>query len=73
MRLFANIFAGAILIGVIAYLGSQIPLGGLSFLGGILVLPIWFFELLVAFLQAFIFITLTALYIREAITTHEAH
>lgn len=56
VRLFANIFAGIALIGVIAYIGTLIPVSGI---GGILVLPFWFFELMVAFLQAFIFMTLS--------------
>lgn len=66
MRLFLNIFVGAILISVVVYVGAQIP----SFHTGafsILALPFWFFELLVAFLQAYIFMTLSSLYIREAI------
>lgn len=66
MRLFLNIFVGAILIGVVVYVGEQIP----SFHTGlfrILVLPFWFFELLVAFLQAYIFMTLSSLYIRESL------
>jgi F0F1-type ATP synthase membrane subunit a len=66
MRLFLNIFVGAILIGVVVYVGEQIP----SFHTGafrILALPFWFFELLVAFLQAYIFMTLSSLYIRESL------
>jgi F-type H+-transporting ATPase subunit a len=70
MRLFLNIFVGAILIGVVVYVGEQIP----SFHTGafrILALPFWFFELLVAFLQAYIFMTLSSLYIKESLP--EAH
>lgn len=69
VRLFANIFAGVAMIGVMVYLGSLIPLGPL---GQILTLPIWFFELLVAGIQAFIFTMLSAMYIKEAIT-HDQH
>lgn len=68
MRLFLNIFVGAILIGVVVYVGEQIP----AFHTGafrILALPFWFFELLVAFLQAYIFMTLSSLYIRESLPT----
>ena len=72
VRLFANIFAGVALISVIAYLGTMLPLHGLYGVGGILVLPFWFFELLVAFLQAFIFMTLAAVYLKESITK-ESH
>ena len=72
MRLFLNILVGAILISVVVYIGGQIP----SFHTGafsILSLPFWFFELLVAFLQAFIFMTLSSLYIREAIPEKGGH
>lgn len=72
VRLFANIFAGVALIGVITYLGTMLPLHGLYGVGGVLVLPFWFFELLVAFLQAFIFMTLAAVYLKESITK-ESH
>lgn len=66
MRLFLNILVGAILISVVVYIGNQIP----AFQTGafrIFALPFWFFELLVAFLQAFIFMTLSSLYIKESI------
>lgn len=72
MRLFLNIFVGAILISVIVYVGNQIP----AFDTGIfriLALPFWFFELLVAFLQAYIFMTLSSLYIRESIPESHSH
>ncbi|MBC7503447.1 F0F1 ATP synthase subunit A [Candidatus Gracilibacteria bacterium] len=72
MRLFLNIFVGAILISVVVFVGTQIP----AFHTGafrILALPFWFFELLVAFLQAYIFMTLSALYIRESIPESYQH
>lgn len=47
------------------YLGTLIPAGPA---GGILVLPFWFFEILVAFLQAFIFMMLSAVYLKESLT-----
>jgi F-type H+-transporting ATPase subunit a len=72
MRLFANIFAGIILIGVMTWLGSGIPSGGTEIFG-ILALPFWFFELLVAFLQAFIFYLLGTIYLQESLHTEEAH
>lgn len=65
VRLFLNIFVGAILIGVAVYIGELIPsfgTGAFRFLS----LPFWFFELLVAFLQAYIFMTLSSLYIKES-------
>lgn len=72
MRLFLNIFVGAILISVVIYIGNMIP----AFHTGIfrfLSLPFWFFELLVAFLQAYIFMTLSSLYIRESIPEKGHH
>lgn len=67
MRLFLNIFVGMILISVVIFIGEQIlP----NYTGGafrLLSLPFWFFELLVAFLQAYIFMTLSSLYIRESL------
>ncbi len=72
MRLFLNIFVWAILISVVVFVGTQIP----SFHTGafrLLALPFWFFELLVAFLQAYIFMTLSALYIRESIPDSYQH
>lgn len=71
VRLFANIFAGVILIGVMTYVGTLLPTGGVG-IGSIIVVPFWFFELFVAFLQAYIFMTLSVLYLKEAITK-EAH
>ncbi len=71
MRLFLNIFVGAILISVAVYVGSLIPSGGTGAFRFI-VLPFWFFELLVAFLQAYIFATLSGLYLKEA-TEHASH
>lgn len=71
MRLFLNIFVGAILISVAVYVGSLIPSMGTGAFRFI-VLPFWFFELLVAFLQAYIFATLSGLYLKEA-TEHASH
>lgn len=65
VRLFANIFAGMALIMVMKYLGEMLPFGPF---GGIVVLPIWFFEILVACIQAFIFVLLSCIYIKEAVT-----
>lgn len=72
MRLFLNIFVGAILISVMVYVGGLIP----AFETGlfrIFSLPFWFFEILVAFLQAYIFMTLSSIYIREAIPEKGHH
>jgi F-type H+-transporting ATPase subunit a len=71
VRLFCNIFAGIALIGIMAYLGTLLHAG---FVGGLLVLPFWFFEIFVAFLQAFIFMTLSGVYLKEAVTIeHHEH
>lgn len=67
LRLFLNIFVGITLISVVVYIGGLMPLFGL---GKFLTLPFWFFELLVAFLQAYIFMTLSGLYLKEAMDTH---
>jgi F0F1-type ATP synthase membrane subunit a len=72
MRLFLNIFVGAILISVVVYVGSMIPALHTGVFR-ILALPFWFFELLVAFLQAYIFMTLSSLYIRESIPEKGQH
>jgi F-type H+-transporting ATPase subunit a len=72
VRLFANILAGHMIILFMA--GALAVILGLSFLGwftlpfGIL---IYMFELgLVATLQAFIFATLSAIYLGGAVTHH---
>ena len=60
IRLFANVFAGEILV--------SIALGGLAYF---LPLPIMLFEILVAFIQATVFMMLTIAYIGSA--TGEEH
>lgn len=60
IRLFANIFAGEILV--------SIALGGMAYF---LPLPIMLFEILVAFIQATVFMMLTIAYIGSA--TKEEH
>jgi F-type H+-transporting ATPase subunit a len=72
IRLWANIFAGHMIILFMA--GALSVILGLSFLGWF-TLPfailLYLFELgLVATLQAFIFATLTAIYLGGAVTTH---
>lgn len=56
IRLFANIFAGEILVGI-----------ALSSFAYLLPLPVMFFEILVAFIQATVFMMLTIAYIGSAI------
>jgi F0F1-type ATP synthase, subunit a len=80
LRLFGNIFAGAVMIGLIAGLASlQLPyvgtVGGTVL--GSLVLVIWkgFDVIFIGFIQAFIFMLLTVIYFgaaREGLE-HEHH
>ena len=78
IRLFANIVAGHIII--LGFLGLIFIFGAMSPLAGVLVSPVSVFfylfmgliELLVAFIQAFIFTLLTALYIGMAIEEQHA-
>jgi len=78
IRLFANIIAGHIII--LGFLGLIFIFGAMAPLAGILVSPVSIFfylfmgaiELLVAFIQAFIFTLLTALYIGMAIEEQHA-
>jgi F-type H+-transporting ATPase subunit a len=60
IRLFANVFAGEILV--------SIALGAMAYF---LPLPIMLFEILVAFIQATVFMMLTIAYIGSA--TSESH
>lgn len=61
-RLFGNIFAGEVMITVITFL---IPY--------IVPAPLYGFEIFVAFIQAFVFTILTAVFISLSIVDHEAH
>ena len=71
LRLFANMFAGHTLMAVLVGFGAMAAKGGLSWLGigaisaiaGVAAVMITFLELFVAFLQAFIFMFLTAVFI----------
>lgn len=58
-RLFGNIFAGEVVLVVLAFL---VPL--------MLPLPFFFFEVFVAFIQAFVFAILTMAFIAIAVTPH---
>ena len=72
VRLFANMFAGHMLVGVAAagtiYLFEQ---GGISY--ATMVLPfaatvgLWFFELLICSLQAYVFVLLAAIYLESSL------
>src|SRR5438045_9710443 len=77
VRLFANMLAGHITLkvfaGFVALLGTS--LGAIGWIGGILPLALTValtaLELLVAFLQAYVFAILTCLYLNDAI--HPGH
>jgi F-type H+-transporting ATPase subunit a len=71
IRLFANMFAGHVLMAVLVSFGAGAAAGGMGAFGigaisvasGIAAVLITFLELFVAFLQAFIFMFLTAVFI----------
>ena len=69
MRLFGNMYAGELLFLLIALLGSMATAFG--FIGHVIAGSMWaIFHILIVFLQAFIFMMLTLVYIGQA---HEAH
>src|ERR1700761_2773082 len=78
VRLFANMLAGHTLLAVFA--GFVVSLGfaggllsGLSILPMLLIVAIMLLELLVAFLQAYVFSILTCIYLNEALHLHDHH
>ena len=69
MRLFGNMFAGELLFLLIALLGSTATVFG--FFGHVIAGSVWaIFHILIVFLQAFIFMMLTLVYLGQA---HEGH
>jgi F-type H+-transporting ATPase subunit a len=74
IRLFANMLAGHILLGVFA--GMTATLLAAGWLAGFSILPLGVniaitgFEFFVAFLQAYIYAILSAVYLRDAIEMH---
>ena len=69
MRLFGNMFAGELLFLLIALLGASATAFGV--VGHIIAGSIWaIFHILIVFLQAFIFMMLTLVYLGQA---HEGH
>ncbi|HEX7633948.1 MAG TPA: F0F1 ATP synthase subunit A [Noviherbaspirillum sp.] len=69
MRLFGNMYAGELLFLLIALLGSMATSFGI--IGHVIAGSMWaIFHILIVFLQAFIFMMLTLVYIGQA---HEAH
>ena len=80
IRLFANMLAGHTLLAVIAGFGLMAFKGldsvlaglGVSLVSGLFAVAIGFLELFVAFLQAFIFMFLTAIFIAQ-LSHHDDH
>jgi len=61
LRLYGNIFAGENLLETMTHLGNSFP--GIGHLIGVLLpLPFYFLEILVAFVQALVFMLLTAVF-----------
>jgi F-type H+-transporting ATPase subunit a len=78
VRLFANMLAGHTMLQVFA--GFVVLLGGaggilsvLSIAPMLLIVAIFLLELLVAFLQAYVFAILTCIYLNEALHLHDHH
>lgn len=71
MRLFANIFAGEVLIATILKLTSFKVLGAIF---AIPLLAVWQgFSIFIGGIQAFVFVILMMVYISQTIETHEEH
>lgn len=69
MRLYGNMFAGELLFLLIALLGAQMTVFG--FFGHLFAGTVWvLFHILIVFLQAFIFMMLTLVYMGQA---HDKH
>src|SRR6201996_5694835 len=78
VRLFANMLAGhtmlAVFAGFVVALGSAGGLfTGLALQPMLLMVAIMLLELLVAFLQAYVFAILTCIYLNEALHLHDNH
>lgn len=81
IRLFANMVAGHTLMAVLAGFGTSayvstqnwLASGSISLISILAAIPISFLELFVAFLQAFIFMFLTAVFIGQMTHHHEEH
>lgn len=69
LRLFGNIFAWVILIGVITYLWVLMS-SSFYELGRFISLPFWFFEIFVAFIQAAVFFMLMISYFNQSREHH---
>jgi len=76
VRLFANMMAGHLLLGVLAGFGFVILMFQTSFFGNVFIFPtiviyvLVFLEVAVAFIQAIVFTILTCVYLDEALNMH---
>ena len=77
VRLFANMLAGhtmlAVFGGFVVALGTAGSLAPLAIAPMLLIVAIMLLELLVAFLQAYVFAILTCIYLNEALHLHDHH
>ena len=77
VRLFANMLAGhtmlAVFAGFVVALGTAGALAPLALAPMLLIVAIMLLELLVAFLQAYVFAILTCIYLNEALHLHDHH
>ena len=78
VRLFANMLAGHTMLAVFARLRRHAGRRGrhasvLSIAPMLLIVAIMLLELLVAFLQAYVFAILTCIYLNEALHLHDHH
>ncbi len=71
LRLFGNIFAGVVLIGVMIWLSGLISIASIP-VGSLMVIPFYFLEMFVGFIQAMVFSLLVAMYFAEA-SEHGEH
>ena len=71
MRLFANIFAGEVLIATILKLTTFKVFGAIA---AIPLLMVWQgFSIFIGAIQAFVFVILMMVYISQSIETHDEH
>jgi F-type H+-transporting ATPase subunit a len=74
MRLFGNMYAGELILMLIALMGGAVSFTGLGMalgLGHIIAGTVWaIFHILIVVLQAFVFMMLTLVYLGQA---HDAH
>jgi F-type H+-transporting ATPase subunit a len=68
IRLFANMLAGHTMLAIFAGFAASVPLFGILPVG--VDVLIYFLEILVAALQAYVFAILTCLYLRDALHLH---